>query len=387
MGAQATFLKEAVREPDVEYFADFSQEYDIGIAYYHSELVSLLVNEYVDAGGAHPNLLYASANYDTFGEKPQLLGLRYLFSAENPQALLFPLVKADLDRQAKARGTEVWEFFTAEDLNVYTLRPTGFTFYFAPYVAGPYAAGPYQVTLPYRAVMASIAWSGPLPLFQRLSSPGAKPGIDPVTGMDAPEAAKLGMDAFTERYLEAVGFTGDKATPWMSRQALDTYTELKHADNGRQAKTLPAARQTQHARARAVMTRLWQERYALEWLTVGGTMLYDFAATDAAAQADALGKLIDALHQPEAKDPAARAQARADLAAAQAAVASRPKTPPAEGLMGNPEDYATHLNALTRAVADAHALAQELPDRAAALLAAVALEMAKPVDFGPEEED
>ncbi|HOF87505.1 MAG TPA: DUF3298 domain-containing protein [Armatimonadota bacterium] len=386
-GAQAAFLKETVRAPDVEYVADFTQEYSIGIAYYHPELISLLVHEYVDAGGAHPNLRYASANYAIAGEQPRLLGLRDLLRGDNPQATLFPPVKADLDRQATARGTAVWELFTADDLSVYTLRPAGFTFYFAPYVAGPYAAGPYQVALPYHAVMTAINWGGPLPLFLRLDSPGAKPGVDPVTGLGAAEAAKLGMDAFAERYLQAVGFTGENATAWMVRQALDTYTALKHAWNDREAKALPAARHTQYTRVRAVMARLLAHRYALEWLTCGGTILYDFATGDAAGQADTLGALIDALRPPDAKDPAARALARADLAAAQAAVAARPRTVAAEECLGDPQDYAVHLSALTRAVADAHALAQELPDRAAALLAAVTLEMAKPVAIGPDEEE
>jgi hypothetical protein len=386
-GVQAGFLKEAVREPDIPYPADFAQDYVIAITFHHPNLVSLYVTDYSYTGGAHPNTVYTSANYDTTGDIPTLLGQNDLFNKEKPyRDTLFTLVKADLMRQTKAREVTMWDTLSVKDLAVYTLSPTGITFIFSPYVVSYYAAGDFEVTIPYRQVLPFINWSGPLALFLEMGAPGSRPGVDPVTGLGAADAAKLGMDAFVDRYLTMIGFNGDNAVSWIDRRAFYTYAELKSVWNDRQAAVLPAAQRTLYQRTSGVMARLQQAHYTLEWITVGGTMLLDFAATDAGTRADILGNIIDALRPPAAKDPAARAQARKDFSSALAAVTARPATVDESSSVRDTKEYPTQLGALSQATADAQALSQELPDTAAALLAAFTKNMAEPEKLGKEGE-
>lgn len=362
---------------DLAEIPGFQLIYLVDIAYYHPDLASLRITNFWFTGGAHPNTNFSAENYRMSEAKPELLGLRDLFRSANPQAALFPLVQADLQRQTKARDVEMWDYFAAKDLSVYTIAPSGITFHFEPYVVSYYAAGTFEVTLPYAKILPEVNWNGPLRLFLEIGGPGTKAGVDPVTGLDGAGAAKLGLDAFYQRYVKATGYDDHNAVEWMDRQAQDTYAALKNDWNDEQAASLPAAQAEFYRRACNVMGDLASAHYALGWTVDGGTMLLDFAASTSAESEDILGNIIESLRHPEEKDAKARAQAQTNIVAADKTLAARPKSITKPDAFGDPKDYPAQLRALQKAVADAKTLIITLPDHAAALLAAFTLEMAK----------
>lgn len=165
--AQQRFLKDTAGTPLNVPGTKLTQWYNIGVAYAGGDLASLLTMEFADTGGAHPNTVYTSANYQVTENAPQLLGLNDLFTPESGYLnAIFQMVLTDLNRQKKANGgIPVWDTFSVKDLNVYTLSPVSITFVFSPYVAGPYAEGTYYVVIPYTQLTQYINPKGPLAQF------------------------------------------------------------------------------------------------------------------------------------------------------------------------------------------------------------------------------
>jgi len=165
--AQQDFLKETAGGTLNVPGTRFTQYYDIGVAYADDNLASLLTQEFTFTGGAHPNTVYTSVNYQVAGNTPRLLGLNDLFAPDSGYLdAIFQMVLANLNQQKKQRGgIPVWDTFSTKDLNVYTLSPRSITFVFSPYVAGPYAEGTYYVAIPYSQLTQYLNPKGPLAKF------------------------------------------------------------------------------------------------------------------------------------------------------------------------------------------------------------------------------
>jgi len=164
--AQQGFLKDMAGEtPHTSH--NFEQIYEIGVAYADNALASLLILNFTEFGGAHPDTVYTSANYQVTADGPRLLGLNDLFTpGSGYQDALFKLVVADLNRQKTARqDIPLFGTFSMADLKVYTLSPRSITFVFSPAVAGAYVAGTYYVTIPYSQLAQYINPHGPLARF------------------------------------------------------------------------------------------------------------------------------------------------------------------------------------------------------------------------------
>jgi hypothetical protein len=360
----------------------YTLDLTIDIADLDDDVVSLLVTSDEYTGGAHGNHFYGAWNYAMRGTAPDLLGLRDLFDSADSQAMLFPLVQADLRRQTKARGVEMWDTFAQKDLAVYTLRPTGMSFYFAPYVVAPYVAGPFRVTIPYRSVVKEINWGGPLIIYLWMGGPGTRPDVDPVTGINANDASKMSRDEFYQCYIKTTGFDKNPHE-WTTREALDTYADLVKYDNNRQVASLPLAQKKLYKRIDDVLYRLAFANFTLATMTDDGTMLLDIAVSNNVDNECNMTKLIEDFRHP-VSDINARQKAEADLVAAAKNVAARPATIKETVDGTDPKEYPATLRALKQAVADATALAKQLPDTSAARLAAYTLEMAKPPYDGME---
>jgi len=141
-----------------------AMSYDISIAYFRPNLVSLLISDYEDTGGAHPNTTYKSANYMLDADKPHLLALGQLFNARTPyKQALTELVVADLNKQIAQRDFKLDSPLTPDKLTTYTLGPKAITFVFSPYEVACYAAGDFFVSIPYEKLKDYLKIDGPLP--------------------------------------------------------------------------------------------------------------------------------------------------------------------------------------------------------------------------------
>lgn len=164
--AQRRFRAELPLTPPVEGVG-FSQDVHIEVAYADATLASLLTTEAFDTGGAHPGLVYRSANYAITGATPRQLTLGDLFDPKTTyRAMLLELVVADINTQKTERGAPpVPAGFSLSVITIYTLSPTALTFHFAPDVAGAYAEGSYAVIFPYGSIEEYLNPRGPLRRF------------------------------------------------------------------------------------------------------------------------------------------------------------------------------------------------------------------------------
>jgi uncharacterized protein DUF3298 len=146
---------------------DWFNDYTYSIAFYGEEIISLLVTDHWDAGGAHSNINYESVNFSITDGKAVSLKLADLFL---PQAAYIELLSAycidDLRKQeaAHVKGGSVQEL-DEEDLSACSILPSGIEFSFRPYVVGPYPDGSYSVTVPYNALRKITNPKGPLRKF------------------------------------------------------------------------------------------------------------------------------------------------------------------------------------------------------------------------------
>ncbi|MEZ4605994.1 MAG: DUF3298 domain-containing protein [Deinococcales bacterium] len=123
---------------------------NVGIVYLSDKVVSILDDLWMFTGGAHGNTGFISYNYRQINGMWQPFGLGDLFQ-ENSDYLkaLESYILADLSKQEAAWVLDgSLNALTLEDLSVFSLKPSGLDFHFAPYFAGPYVQGIFTVTVP-----------------------------------------------------------------------------------------------------------------------------------------------------------------------------------------------------------------------------------------------
>ncbi|MDZ7706856.1 MAG: RsiV family protein [Trueperaceae bacterium] len=117
------------------------------------ELVSARTDVHAYAGGAHPNLRYASLNVAWDGSvwtRVDVCGALEVLDRPCDEAALRARVIAEL-RARQAAWTLDGEVDGATPwlLEPFTVGPTGLRFDYAPYEVGPYASGPFSVEVPF----------------------------------------------------------------------------------------------------------------------------------------------------------------------------------------------------------------------------------------------
>lgn len=140
-------------EEDIKYAKENKLDYipheygkNIELVYNENEIMSFLGLEYMNTGGAHPNSIQESYNFDLVtGEK---LTLSETMGISKEEALNKVYEKVDSEIKAKEESEEAYyfeEYPTSikenfDDTNFY-ITEKGITLYYQVYVLAPYAAG------------------------------------------------------------------------------------------------------------------------------------------------------------------------------------------------------------------------------------------------------
>lgn len=175
-----------------KFFRRWSVERGYALRLAAGPLVSILITEFIDAGGAHPNTMISSLLWDQ--QAVRMVGLERIL--ENPAdgghtlTVLARQIRGALAGEKKARGIEVATNpdddpdlkrveAQIDTIGAPSLAPSteagktsGLTFHFSPYDVGAYAEGSY---------VAFISWQDLTPLLRpqmRALFGGARPDSD-----------------------------------------------------------------------------------------------------------------------------------------------------------------------------------------------------------------
>lgn len=166
------FLKDAksstaAEKPTSEYYHEDNFHVSVALP----GLVSLVddVSEYT--GGAHPNRNLIAWNFSIDAKAgSKRIAFKDAFArGDRARPKISKLVVSVL----RGYGADWVQDGTLKELDKneadnFVLTPSGFTFLFAPYVAGSYAQGSFEVKIPFSKVTGELDPAGPLrPLLQR----------------------------------------------------------------------------------------------------------------------------------------------------------------------------------------------------------------------------
>ncbi len=288
----------------------------------------------LDAGGAH------------------LLTLNDLLDSQKPyMALLIRLATADLLKQVGP--AEMPAALTAAKMTTYTISEKAITFVFEPNKVVPLAVTLY-IGIPFTTLKDYLNPNGVL--YDLLIS-DVQITRDPVTGLTAEEALKLGSDKFVGRYQAKKKDDSEVGT----REACYVYSALISTRNNLLANALPAERQWRFEQVRELLDRLLKAHFdALEARDGFGTIQLDFRADAAAEKEETLAKVLASLQHP-LQNLAARAAAAKALRSAETNLTGLTHVKELE----QPADFKQAVQALEKVIADVKTLLPVLPDAAA----------------------
>jgi hypothetical protein len=115
-----------------------------------ARLISVVLDVYKFAGGAHGNAWYVPFNLGVIGGKPKRLVLGDLFlPGSNHQRLVSAAVIAKLKANEDAAWVREGQMtsLSVEQLNRFSITPRGLVFLFNHYEAGPYSSGRFEIPL------------------------------------------------------------------------------------------------------------------------------------------------------------------------------------------------------------------------------------------------
>ncbi len=162
----STFFKDAEEffTTEMSTYGGWEQEFIYSIEYYSESLVSLAGSIFTYSGGAHPNTVYISSNYQIKDGKSQKIELKDLFSDQADYIkIVSDYCMDDLRIQGASSVTGgVITELTAKQLRNFVISPKGLQFAFSAYEVGSYAEGPYFVTVPLNTIAAWLDKEGPL---------------------------------------------------------------------------------------------------------------------------------------------------------------------------------------------------------------------------------
>jgi hypothetical protein len=125
-------------------------ELDFDLRFLNDKFISILVSGSNYLGGAHPNGVYFSINYDLLNNKPLLIS--DLFNPDS--GYLNVLSEASASELVETIGADIPEDFIidgtapiADNFKVFNLTDTALVITFPEYQVAPYAFGPQTVVL------------------------------------------------------------------------------------------------------------------------------------------------------------------------------------------------------------------------------------------------
>ena len=272
--------------------------YSISITDYQPDQVSLLIKKVTNRDG-QTTTDYSSANYLFKAGIWHLLTLNDLFDPKSDyRKAICSLIEGKLDFENlihHADNTRV--IVTPEMLEVFTLSQLNITFTFSDTDAKTLSK--HAISLSYMLFQEYLNPNGPLAKFLSVD------GKDPVTGLTAEEAVKMGAVSFSNRYYER---TKDDSDAGMRQSAL-VYCALVSARNDALIAKLPTVRQQQCRKARELLYRLADVEYDAQYADAGGGTLWEIQCDDFHGDAEAtLARMIPSLRNPSVNSPTVHAR-------------------------------------------------------------------------------
>ena len=167
MDASSWFLREG-QSAALEGYLTIPWELERSVAseYVAADFVSLSVNTYSYAGGAHPNVFFSTYNFSVNdGETTRLALADFFAPGSNYLELLNGHIASDLTAQEASRALDNELRLSEEELADVYANAEGLQFMFAPYAVGAYVEGAFFVTVPYDVLAPIIHEESPLSRF------------------------------------------------------------------------------------------------------------------------------------------------------------------------------------------------------------------------------
>jgi peptidoglycan-N-acetylglucosamine deacetylase len=139
-----------------------SVSYEVTAA--NKDFISVLFSFYEYLGGAHPNTITESFNYDLNRNAP--VSLADLFTPNsNYLKVISDYAIKELKKLDTVSGVENGAGPKIENFHSWNITPAGLKITFDPYQVGPYAAGAHEVVVPYSVLKPIIRQDGLLAQF------------------------------------------------------------------------------------------------------------------------------------------------------------------------------------------------------------------------------
>jgi hypothetical protein len=163
--ADETAREEAAAKQDAKSSLppnSLSVSYEITAA--NKDFISVLFSFYEYLGGAHPNTITESFNYDLNRNAP--VSLADLFTPNsNYLKVISDYAIKELKKLDTVSGVENGAGPKIENFHSWNITPAGLKITFDPYQVGPYAAGEHKVVVPYSVLKPIIRQDGLLAQF------------------------------------------------------------------------------------------------------------------------------------------------------------------------------------------------------------------------------
>jgi Protein of unknown function (DUF3298)/Deacetylase PdaC len=163
--ADETAREEAAAKQDAKSSLppnSLSVSYEVTAA--NKDFISVMFSFYEYLGGAHPNTITESFNYDLNRNAP--VSLADLFTPNsNYLKVISDYAIKELKKLDTVSGVENGAGPKIENFHSWNITPAGLKITFDPYQVGPYAAGPHKVVVPYSVLKPIIRQDGLLAQF------------------------------------------------------------------------------------------------------------------------------------------------------------------------------------------------------------------------------
>jgi Protein of unknown function (DUF3298)/Deacetylase PdaC len=163
--ADETAREEAAAKQDAKSSLppnSLSVSYEVTAA--NKDFISVMFSFYEYLGGAHPNTITESFNYDLNRNAP--VSLADLFTPNsNYLKVISDYAIKELKKLDTVSGVENGAGPKIENFHSWNITPAGLKITFDPYQVGPYAAGAHEVVVPYSVLKPIIRQDGLLAQF------------------------------------------------------------------------------------------------------------------------------------------------------------------------------------------------------------------------------
>ncbi|MBX3096018.1 MAG: DUF3298 and DUF4163 domain-containing protein [Fimbriimonadaceae bacterium] len=134
--------------------APWAQEITVSISRVTPNLISVWVETYEYAGGAHPNTNRQVLGWILRGRTVERLGFQHFISSRNDRIAFAQMsLLPRLNDEKRERGLDTLEEFNYDYLNRFVVTEKGLNWKFDRYQLGSYAEGDYEVTVPFSEIL------------------------------------------------------------------------------------------------------------------------------------------------------------------------------------------------------------------------------------------